>query len=46
MQNKVEVSFEDDHIRVIAEGDKDYQYMLRLWSEVAAACTKAWLRKD
>ena len=40
MQNKVEISFEGDHVRVVAEGDKDYQFMVRLWSEVAAACTK------
>jgi hypothetical protein len=38
MQNKLEVSFEGDHVLVIAEGDKDYSYMDRLWREVAVVC--------
>ncbi len=38
MQNTLNISFEGDHILVIADGDKDYRYMDRLWREMAAAC--------
>ena len=38
MNNKIEVTFEGDHIRVIADGDKDYRYMDQGWRAVAAAC--------
>ena len=38
MNNKIEVTFESDHIRVIADGDKDYRFMDQLWREVATAC--------
>ena len=38
MRNKLEVSLEGDHIRVIADGDKDYQFQNRLWQEVTAVC--------
>ena len=38
MRNKLEVTFEGNHIRVIADGDKDYQFQNRLWQEVTAAC--------
>jgi len=40
MHNKLEITFEGDHILVIADGDKDYRYMDRLWRELAAACEK------
>jgi hypothetical protein len=40
MENKLVVTFEGDHVLVIADGDKDYRYMERLWSEVAATCEK------
>ncbi len=38
MYNKIEVTFEGDHIRVIADGDKDYRFMDQMWREVVAAC--------
>jgi len=38
MLNKIEITFEGDHVRVIADGDKDYHFQNRLWQEVAAAC--------
>ncbi len=38
MENKIEVTFEGDHVRVIADGDKDYRYIQTLWREVAATC--------
>jgi hypothetical protein len=38
MENTLEVTFEGNHVLVIANGDKDYRYMDRLWREVAMAC--------
>ena len=38
MPYKLEVTFEGDHVRVIADGDKDYRYQNHLWQEVSAAC--------
>lgn len=38
MDNRIEVSFEGDHVLVIADGDKDYRYIQTLWREVAATC--------
>jgi hypothetical protein len=38
MENKLVVTFEDDHVLVKADGDKDYRYMDTLWREVAATC--------
>lgn len=38
MENKIEVTFEGDHVLVIADGDKDYRYIQSLWREVAATC--------
>ena len=38
MENTLEVTFEGDHVLVIANGDKDYRYMEQVWREVAMAC--------
>jgi hypothetical protein len=38
MHNKLKVTFEGDHVRVIADGDKDYQFQNRMWEEVSSAC--------
>lgn len=38
MQNKLDVSFENNHVLVIADGDKDYHFMDRMWRQVAATC--------
>ncbi len=38
MENTLEVTFEGDHVLVIANGDKDYRFMERLWSKVAVTC--------
>ena len=38
MLNRIEVSFEGDHILVLTEGDKDYEYLEELWSKVSRAC--------
>ncbi len=40
MENTLEVTFEGDHVLVIADGDKDYRYMDRLWREVALTCER------
>lgn len=38
MYNKLEVTFEGDHIRVIADGDKDYYFLDKAWREIVAVC--------
>lgn len=38
MQNKLEVRFEGNHVLVIADGDKDYRFIDKMWREVAAVC--------
>ena len=38
MQNKIEVTFAGDHVRVIADGDKDYRFQNRLWREISETC--------
>jgi hypothetical protein len=40
MENTLEVTFEGDHILVIANGEKDYRFLDRLWREVAMACNR------
>jgi hypothetical protein len=38
MENLLEVTFEGDHVLVIADGDKDYRYMDSMWREIALKC--------
>jgi hypothetical protein len=38
MQNRLVVTFEGDHVRVSADGDKDYHFQNRLWQEVTDTC--------
>jgi len=38
MENRLEVTFEGNHVLVLADGDKDYRYMDRMWHEVALKC--------
>lgn len=40
MLNRITVTFEGDHILVLTEGDKDYEFIEQLWSQVARACEK------
>ncbi len=40
MLNHITVTFEGDHILVLTEGDKDYEFLERLWSQVSRACEK------
>ena len=40
MRNKLVVTFEDDHVRVISDGVKDHYFQERLWDEVAAVCER------
>lgn len=35
MPSKLEVSFEGDHIRVISDGDKHYEFVVDMWTQVA-----------
>ncbi len=38
MRNKLVVTFEGDHVRVISDGEKDHYFQERLWNEVATVC--------
>lgn len=38
MQNTLKVTFEGDHVLVIADGDKDHSYMDTMWRTAIAAC--------
>lgn len=38
MENLLEVTFEGDHVLVIADGDKDYRFMDKMWREIALKC--------
>ena len=40
MLNHITVTFEGDHVLVLTDGDKDYEYLEQLWSKVARACEK------
>jgi len=40
MKNELVVTYEGDHIRVIADGEKDYDFALRLWTDVREASIK------
>ena len=40
MQNKLDVTFEGDYVQVISDGEKDFAFATRLWSEVAKTCEK------
>lgn len=38
MRNRLSITFEGDHIRVLADGDKDMDFAESLWSQVARLC--------
>ncbi len=38
MRNKLVVTFEGDHVRVVSDGVKDRHFQERLWEEVATVC--------
>jgi hypothetical protein len=40
MQNKLDVTFEGDYVQAISDGEKDFAFVTRLWSEVAKLCEK------
>lgn len=40
MENTFTVTFEGDHVLVITAGDKDFQYMNRLWREIVLVCDR------
>lgn len=40
MLNHITVSFEGDHVLVLADGDKDYEFLEKLWSQISRACEK------
>lgn len=40
MLNHIKVTFEGDHVLVLTGGDKDYEFLEKLWSTVARVCEK------
>ncbi len=38
MLNHITVTFEGDHVLVLTDGDKDYEFLEQLWSQVSRAC--------
>lgn len=40
MKNELAVSFEGDHIKVIANGEKDLEFSTRLWEAVQKQCVQ------
>ena len=38
MKNKLTISFEGDHVLVLAEGDKDMEFAEDLWTQVSDLC--------
>ncbi len=38
MQNEFAVTFEGNCVQVISDGDKDFAFATRLWSDVAKVC--------
>jgi len=38
--NHITVSFEGDHVLVLTDGDKDYEFLEKLWSQVSRVCEK------
>ena len=40
MRNRLVVTLEGEHVRVISDGVKDRAFQERLWDEVAAVCQK------
>ena len=40
MNNILEITFEGDHVQVIAEGDKDFAFSVKLWAGAPNMCKK------
>lgn len=40
MPNQLTVTYEGSHIQVLADGDKNYDYSVELWTKVAEMCQK------
>ena len=40
MQNELTVTFEGSYVQVISDGDKDYDFSVRMWSAVVEKCEK------
>ena len=38
MKNRLSITFEGNHARVLADGDKDMEFAENLWSQVARLC--------
>jgi hypothetical protein len=40
MPNQLTVTYEGSHVRVLADGDKNYDFSVKLWTTVAEMCQK------
>ena len=40
MLNQITVTYEGDHVLVLTEGDKDYEFLEQLWARVSRVCEK------
>lgn len=40
MKNEVIITFEGDYIQILSNGEKNYEFAKRLWSEAVVACEK------
>ena len=36
----ITVTFEDDHVLALTEGDKDYEFLEQLWPKIARVCER------
>ena len=40
MKNELIITFEDDYIQIISNGEKNYEFSKQVWSGAVAACAK------
>ena len=40
MKNRIAVTYENDYVQVLSDGEKNYEVSRAIWSEVSAVCRK------
>lgn len=40
VKNELIITFEGDHIQILSNGEKNYEFSRRLWTEAVVACEK------
>ena len=40
VKNELIITFEGDHTKILSNGEKNYDFAVRVWSEAVAACEK------